>query len=382
MTDTVAYDYILAGGGIAGLSLAYHLTRSPLRNRSILIVDRDAKDRDDRTLGFWADRPTLFDDIVYRSWSRLQFVGEHPRVVDLGPWRYKVVRGIDFYRFVKRELSAYPNVEFLQGTVDRIDDSDDCASVSVGGQAHVGSWVFDSRPELSQSELDSIHHHALGLHFKGWVIETGEKAFNPQIATPFDFRTPQKKEMRFFYVLPYSERQALVEYVLTSRDETDQAMKAYLEDVLGIHDYRILAEEGGVIPISAQPFPRRVGRHIMNIGTRGGMVKPSSGYAFTRIQKDSAAIVQSLLGVGHPFNVPPDSRRYRLYDSLLLRVMRSHGEQIKLIFNARVRNNPMDRVFRFLDGTASPREDLLIFTSIPSWPFFQAMFGCKAMRRV
>jgi lycopene beta-cyclase len=34
------YDLIIAGGGAAGLSLAYHLLLSPLRNRSILIVDK------------------------------------------------------------------------------------------------------------------------------------------------------------------------------------------------------------------------------------------------------------------------------------------------------------------------------------------------------
>jgi 2-polyprenyl-6-methoxyphenol hydroxylase-like FAD-dependent oxidoreductase len=37
------YDFIMAGGGLAGLSLAYHLVRSPLRDRSILVVDRDAE---------------------------------------------------------------------------------------------------------------------------------------------------------------------------------------------------------------------------------------------------------------------------------------------------------------------------------------------------
>jgi lycopene beta-cyclase len=68
------YDFIIAGGGAAGLSLAYHLMRSPLRDRSILIVDKDAKDHNDRTFCFWTDRPSLFDDLVYRSWSQLRFV--------------------------------------------------------------------------------------------------------------------------------------------------------------------------------------------------------------------------------------------------------------------------------------------------------------------
>ena len=48
------YDFILAGGGAAGRSLAYHLARSPLRDRSILIVDRSLRARPDRTWAYWA----------------------------------------------------------------------------------------------------------------------------------------------------------------------------------------------------------------------------------------------------------------------------------------------------------------------------------------
>ncbi len=73
------YDIIIAGSGAAGLSLAYHLLQSPLRDRSLLIIDKDDKACNERTWCFWADRPTLFDDIIYRYWSRLRIVG---RTVD------------------------------------------------------------------------------------------------------------------------------------------------------------------------------------------------------------------------------------------------------------------------------------------------------------
>jgi lycopene beta-cyclase len=159
-------------------------------------------------------------------------------------------------------------------------------------------------------------------------------------------------------------------------------MQVYIETVLGIQDYRILAEEEGILPLTDQPFPRRIGQRIMTIGTLGGRIKPSSGYAFLRIQQDSAAIVQSLLRVDHPFDVPPDSRRYRLYDSGLLQVMCHSGEQIKPIFSALVENNPIERVFRFLDGTASLWEDLLVMASLPPWPFLRALFHLKVLHRV
>jgi 2-polyprenyl-6-methoxyphenol hydroxylase-like FAD-dependent oxidoreductase len=44
------YDFIIVGGGVAGLTLAYQLVHSPLADRSILIVDRVTKNKNDRTL--------------------------------------------------------------------------------------------------------------------------------------------------------------------------------------------------------------------------------------------------------------------------------------------------------------------------------------------
>ncbi len=93
------YDFIIAGGGAAGLSLACEMIHSPLRDRSILIVDKDAKDRNDRTWCFWADRPTRFDAIVSRSWSRLRFASStYTKIVDLYPYRYQMIRRTGYHR--------------------------------------------------------------------------------------------------------------------------------------------------------------------------------------------------------------------------------------------------------------------------------------------
>jgi lycopene beta-cyclase len=386
------YDFIIAGGGLAGLSLACHLVRSPLRDRSILIVDKEAKDRNDRTWGFWTDQPLLFDDVVHHSWGQLQVVGEDfERVIDLNGDRYKMIRGVDLYRSARDELSACENVTFLRGVVRKIEDGDDKAHVTVDGQVFSGSWVFDSIFRSAEIKPDPARYHYLKLHFRGWEIETSRQAFNPQMATFLDFRTPQQNETRFFYVLPFSERRALVMYTLFSANllrqaEYEWALKAYLETTLGIrgyrgiHDYRILREERGVIPITDQPFPRRAGRRIMAIGAKGGRIKPTTGYAFVRIQEDSAAIVQSLIQVGHPFNVPPDPGRYHLYDSILLEIMSRQGGRIKPIFTTMFKNNPIGRIFRFLDEVASPWENLLLIVSLPPPVFLQALFRSKVLR--
>ncbi len=378
--STQRYDFIFAGGGLAGLSLAYHLAHSPLRNASMLIVDRETKTRNDRTWCFWTRQPTLFDGIVQREWRRFNFVGEQfDQEIELGDYRYKLIRGIDLYHKAHEELSAYPNVEFMQGTVEHIADGAGGAQVFVGANKYTGRWIFDSRFDPRSFQPDPARVYALWQHFKGWEIETAGAAFSPATATLLDFRTPQKGAMRFLYVLPLSTQRALVEYVTMGPDDYDGVLRAYIGHTLGIRDYRIIAKEGGISPMSDYVFPRRAGGHVMNIGTRGGRIKPSTGYAFMRIQQDSCAIVRSLLTRGHPFAVPPDSRRYRLHDSLMLHMMQTHGDQIKPIFTALFKNNPVDRVLRFLDEEASLAENAVLIATLPPGLFLRAMLEMKGL---
>jgi len=372
------YDIIIAGGGLAGLSLAIHLINSPLRNRSILIVDRAAKDRDDRTWSFWTDRPTLFDSIVYRAWDQLRLANDDlEQIIDLHRYRYKTIRSIDFYQYARQQLAARPNVTFTQGVVEQIEDDVDAVRVTVDGQPIWGQWTFDSTFTRAEVKPDAHYHH-LKMHFRGWEIETPQPRFDPRSATFLDFRTPQQGSMRFFYVLPFSEQRALIEYTLFSttalhHDEYESALTAYLKNKWGLADYHIAHEEGGVIPITDQPYPRRIGQHVMTIGTKAGRIKPTTGFAFRRIQGDSAAIVQSLLKHDQPFEVPPDSRRYRRYDALLLEIMERHGEEISSIFTTLFKRNPIERVLRFLDEAGSPLENLQLIATMPPKRFLQAM---------
>ena len=137
--------------------------------------------------------------------------------------------------------------------------------------------------------VDRRYHH-LNQHFRGWEIETERPVFDPQSPTLFDFRTPQDGHMRFLYTLPFAENRALIEYHfsqphLLQPEEYEAGLKTYLEEVLGLQQYDIKHVEAGVIPMSDHPFPRRLGQRVMAIGTKGGRVKPSTGYAFLRIQR-------------------------------------------------------------------------------------------------
>jgi lycopene beta-cyclase len=224
------------------------------------------------------------------------------------------------------------------------------------------------------------------MQFKGWEIETSRSVFDPTAATFLDFRTPQQDAPCFVYVLPFDERHALVEYTVFSGAtlpvrEYDAALQAYLQTVLKIEDYRVMRQESGVIPITDRPYARHAQGRIMTIGMRGGRIKPTTGFAFTRVQADSAAIVQSLLKHDQPFDVPKDSARYRLYDSLLLDIMEREPERIQSIFAALFKRNSIEQVLRFLDEAAPLWDNVRMFATLPHTPFAHAISRLgKAMK--
>lgn len=384
------YDFILAGGGAAGLSLALHLMESPLANHSILIVDKDPKEQDDRTWGFWTAHPGPYAEITYRSWKQMQIAGkavdgrDYSDWIDLQSYRYHAIRGLDFYRFARRKLWAHGNVEFRRGVITGIEDAGTRALVHMDGQTVSGGWVFDSIFRRGDRQAAAEGFHNLKLLFKGWEIETASAAFDPQTIRLLDFRTPRNQDVRFFYVLPYTPSRALVEYTLFTqrppkRSEYESALRSYIMDTLGISDFEVAREESGGLPITDRPFPRRTGERIMTIGAKGGRVKPTTGYAFSRIQKDSERIVQSLLKHGHPFDIPGDAPVFRVLDAILLEIMQNQGDQIKPVFTELFKNNPVERILRFLDEEAPAAEILALMASLPPGLFLRTVARSKKL---
>ena len=372
------YDYIIAGGGCAGLSLAYYLSDSTLSNKRVLIIDNDDKQRNDRTWCFWTSEPMGFDDILTRQWPSLAVIDEQgERRELLGGSPYKMIRGIDFYRKVQKKLAALPNFEFHRAFISNMGETESGAYVVADGQRFEASWVFNSCFRPRQVEKQPGRHHLL-QHFSGWWIRTEEPAFQPETGVLMDFRTPQYSSTRFFYVLPLSEREALVEYTVFStrllhKKSYERALEAYIRATLGVAGYSVLEQERGVIPMTDQAFPQQLSPHIINLGTIGGAVKPTTGYAFLNIQKQVCAIVAQLEQEVSPLPAPLRPSRFSFYDRLLLNILQYFGEEGKPIFSRLFHRNKMGTILRFLDERTSFWEETKIFASLPILPFLRAL---------
>lgn len=375
---------------MAGLSLAYHLIHSPLKDRSILIIDLEEKRKNDRTWCFWSTSPTPYHSIVHRRWNHIWFHGEdYEERIPLDPYDYRMIRGEDFYEFVTDALEKQPNVKFLRARVNELREIGGRVEVDTTAGTYTGNWVFDSLFLPREFKVDESKHHFLKQHFVGWFIKTRRPVFDSEAATFFDFRVPQKGVMRFMYLLPTSETESLLEFTLFSyellqREEYEEGIREYIREVLGLGDeeYEIVEDEDGIIPMTDAPFPRREGNRIMRIGTKGGMVKASTGFTFHRTQRDCRNIVMSLVERETPFHSKTSPKAFRTMDSMLLQILFRHGELSKPIFTRLFQKNPVQRIFRFLDEEATGKELIRIMASVPWWPFIRAWLKLKILRKV
>ena len=60
------FDYIIVGGGCAGLSLAYELEiNEKLKNKTLAIIEPRAEYKKDKTWSFWKVAAHNFDAVSY-----------------------------------------------------------------------------------------------------------------------------------------------------------------------------------------------------------------------------------------------------------------------------------------------------------------------------
>ena len=375
MSVTLQYDYIIAGAGCAGLSLAMHLIHSgKFRDKNILLVDQHPKQSNDRTWCFWQTGKSLFEPIVYKQWQQLFFYGDaFSKQLNIEPYKYKMIRGIDFYDFCLEEINRQPNFTVRFDKVEHVFSSDITTGIMLNGNAIHAEYIFNSilfqKPQLSENE------YWLLQHFKGWIIETENNVFQPEVATLMDFRIDQQWGTAFCYVLPFTKNRALVEYTVFSpqvlpKEQYDVGLKNYLEQLLQLGSYKIIDEEFGVIPMTNFEFDAGQ-NNIINIGTAGGQTKGSSGYTFNFIQKHSNELVQQLMRGKHP-SLKTGSRRFSFYDSVLLNILYKNTLPGKLIFTRLFQKNQTSKVLRFLDNETSVADELKIISTLPTWPFTKA----------
>jgi lycopene beta-cyclase len=372
------YDYIIIGAGAAGLLLADALGKDPFfASKSILVLDKDDKSKNDRTWCFWERGIGRFDDLIHKTWNHIYVGGQKfQQSTSIAPYTYKMLRGIDFYDHFVPRVKAYPNVTWIQEEVQQFEEHKHEVVVTTVTQEFTGQTVFSSLYDPSLP-LKQSKFPVLQQHFLGWHIKTDRSVFNRSEATFMDFSVPQKGNTRFMYTLPFSETEALLEYTLFSehllgKNEYEEAIKDYIAQNFGDIAYSVQDTEFGSIPMTCYPFHQHNSEQIFHIGIAGGWAKPSTGYTFYNTARQVPQLV-AYLKTGRPLTQYHQNSRFLYYDMLLLDILYKKNHLGHDIFESMFKKRKASLILKFLENETTVWEELQMVTAPKPMPFIKAL---------
>ena len=351
------FDYIIIGGGCAGLSLAYELEiHKKLEDKTLAIIEPREKYKKDKTWSFWKIVSHNFDDCIKKSWENFSInISEKTNHLKCPDYPYQSIDSGLFYEKINSKLKENTNIFFFK----------DLKEINLKN-----SFIFNSVPNIGKN------HNNLWQHFCGVEIESQNNFFDDEIFNLMDFDCEQRESVHFFYTLPFSKNKALVETTwLSKMNDNSQKdyklqIKDYIENHLNLKDYKITYEEEGAIPLFYPSYKEE--RNKINIGTAGGMTRLSTGYTFLNIQEHSKYIRENIekISKAKKFEI---SKKYQFLDDIFLRVLNENPEMMPDIFFKMFKSSPKT-VIKFLSNKSNFLEDLSIILKMPKWTFVKALF--------
>jgi len=351
------FDYIIIGGGCAGLSLAYELNlHQKLNHKTLAIIEPRDNYTKDKTWSFWKIFSHNFEDCVKKSWSNFTInIPNHTKHLECKNTPYQTIDSGLFYNKTIKALKQNKNIFFLKNLNE----------ININN-----SFIFNSVESTANSK------GKLWQHFSGFEIETKKDFFDEEIFNLMDFDCEQKDSVHFFYTLPYSKKRALVETTWisdlknSSLQDYDEQLNNYIKDHLKIKDFTINYKEVGAIPLFNIDYIKKPNQ--INIGTVGGMTRLSTGYTFLNIQEHSKYIRKNLDNIQNT-SLFTLGKKYQFLDNIFLKVLKNNPKDMGQIFFTMF-GCPSGTVINFLSNKSNLLEDLSIISKMPKLKFLRQLF--------
>ncbi len=351
------FDYIIIGGGCAGLSLAYELEiHNKLKEKKIAIIEpRDEYIRD-KTWSFWKVFSHNFEDCVKKSWSNFTInLPNKTKHVECQKTPYQTIDSGLFYNKIISKLKLNKNIIFFRN-INEVNKSN--------------SIIFNSVPQNDDQKGN------LWQHFCGVEIETDKEFFDDEIFNLMDFACDQRSKVHFFYTLPFAKNKALVETTWISEldnhtiKDYDEQIYDYLNNHLNIRNFKINYKEIGAIPLFKQKNIKKLNE--INIGSTGGMTRLSTGYTFLNIQEQSKYIRENIDNI-NKVKLFKINKKYDFLDNIFLRVLKKNSSEMGNVFYKMFNSSPSTAI-NFLSNKSNLFEDLEVISKMPKWMFIKQIF--------
>jgi lycopene beta-cyclase len=365
-------DILILGAGCSGTSLAHYLDVAGYQGKVVLLDSRTNFDGEQRWCT-WAELPNSMSDLVQNRWNEWTVRDQNISTSQISNnFSYKQIYAPQFFStFHSKWQNNESAVELYLGEkVEQIVEKTDFVEVRTNRESWQAGMVFDARHKGSIN-LESVKNTTeIYLHqtFLGWEIEFAEPTFDEKKAILMDFRTDQINGVNFIYVLPYSKKRALVESTSFSKSGLDfakhtLALEIYIAENYG-KNFVLKSKESGQLPMTSAKFPLKTGERIHSIGIAGGNARPSSGYAFHRIQRQTSDIADSIVN-GKSLPQSFAASKYNFFDDVFLNLIAEKPASAKDAFMLLFEKVSPDVLIRFLTDESSYSDDLAIIAALP-----------------
>lgn len=358
-------DIAILGGGCAGLSLAVRLAAA---GRDLCVIEPRTHYSDDRAWSFWRTSPDPFVDCVRASWAHWDVTGPGGTVQrGSARLRYQSVAAAPFYERAQSVIDDNRTARLSLGT-----SATSVRRLAQGWQIETDAGTFHANHVIDTRPPKRVPTY--GQFFLGWEIRTERAVFDPDRVHLMQFRTARSRGVDFVYTLPFARDRALVEVTsFAPVSPGADVFLAWLKDEITALDpgrFEILRQESGALPMQVG-FRDQHAPGIIGMGLSGGAARPSTGYAFSRIQAQADQVFHGLQS-GVAAQPMRDSLASRFMDGVFLQVVQSIPDQGPALFERLFRNAAPDRLERFLSGSTRAGDRFSVMASLPPMPFLRA----------
>jgi lycopene beta-cyclase len=373
------FDLVILGGGCAGLSLSMALEAHGGRTPRTLVVESRTEYWNDRTWCYWSDRSTLVPYQVQHRWQTMRVShGEQSVSLDCGSTPYHMLAAEYFYAAALASIDRQPNIAMWSGTSVLSEPEHKAGLWTIltsAGQVTARAVVDTRPPQLARRDGATLWQSFYGLE-----IECSSAVFDPLSIDLMKFLEPDPRHVPFVYVLPVTSTRALVELTVFGATplgprELSEQLDAEVAKLLGDSPFTTLRSEHGILPMGLNETLQSEHKSYARVGVMAGGARPSTGYAFQRIQRWASECAFSLASQGHPMRHRPDPLPLRVMDRIFLDVLRADPVRGGAIFFSLFSGADPARVIRFLSGRGSAVDSLAVVAAVPFAPFLRAAFA-------
>jgi len=381
-------ELVIIGGGCSGLSLALALCRhaenSDLIPRTLIIEPRPCY-TNDRSWCYWEEANNKGGDLVKKEWQAWEFSSNSIsyRQASKRTWRYHYVPAITFYNSAERDIFLNPKLQLLKGC--RVADVNPKGShfevviegCSVGNSTEIQKVFAKQIVDTRIPDNVDVNSAVLKQIFFGFEVVMNKPHGLPDVARVMENMRVDGKGFMFDYVLPIDNNSILVEFTrfaeksLSPESLRKDALES-LHRVCGSSGYLIVREEFGMIPMGLRGQFKPKDPRWVHTGLGAGAARPSTGYAFKRIQHWADRCAKKILEGSNAHGFLPDHPLLMWMDKVFLRAIAKNPAIAPQLFLALACEVSTESLLRFLTDKPTTRDLLSIMLALPKLALFHS----------